>query len=98
MNKIEDLTGGIITTEAVENAKKGIYEFAEVRLETVFGKTKRNQGGFEIAWHAKGIGFGRLLVWKDNDGKLKCDNEGMSRKFIKALFAKLTDDLELHDL
>jgi hypothetical protein len=44
--------------------------------------------GFIVGWFAKDIGFGELTV-SFNDGKLKVDDEGMSREFCEAVMMKL---------
>lgn len=53
-----------------------------------------NKGGMEIAWTTVSAGFGSLTIYIDNDGKLRADTEGMSKKFCKEVLVKLIDSLE----
>lgn len=52
--------------------------------------------GFTIAWQTKGAGFGETSVLF-KDGELHCDNECMSRDFIRRVFDKLVDSMTLKD-
>jgi hypothetical protein len=69
--------------------------------------------GFRVSWGAEGIGFGTLDFYYDKeeekdseinefddrpkDRKLKCDNEYMSKEFVKAVLNKLVDETEFRD-
>ena len=48
-----------------------------------------------ICWGRPGIGFGEVVFYTDDDGNLKCDNEGMSREFIKEVLCDLVDNATL---
>lgn len=52
--------------------------------------------GFEVKWRAEGFGFG-LLTFNLKNGRLICDNEGMSREFIKRVLNYIVDQCELVD-
>ena len=41
-------------------------------------------------WGIEGIGFGETSFYYE-DGKLKCDNECMSKEFIKAILSDFVD-------
>ena len=47
------------------------------------------EGDIDLAWIAP-VGIGHL-AFKVEDGKIICTNEGMSRKFVKAVLNKLVD-------
>lgn len=49
-----------------------------------------------VQWTAKGIGFGEFYFY-ENDGKLYCDNEAMSKDFIKRMLCQMVDDCILSD-
>jgi hypothetical protein len=49
---------------------------------------------FSIEYSMKSAGFGSVSVWL-KDGKIKCDNECMGKNFIKSVFNKLVDEMEL---
>jgi hypothetical protein len=53
-----------------------------------------NEGGFEIQWETVNCGFGSTTVYV-KDGKIKCDNEAMGKNFIRSVFEKLIQDMEL---
>jgi hypothetical protein len=52
-------------------------------------------GAIALAWSAKGIGFGQVVFYEQN-GKLMCDNELMSKEFIKRMLCKMVDDCEMN--
>jgi hypothetical protein len=54
-------------------------------------RKRKFAGGFSVAWSVKGIGYGEFSFWV-KDGKLRCDNECMSKDFIKLILGKLVDD------
>ncbi len=47
-------------------------------------------------WGIEGIGFGEI-GFHYKDGKLKCDNEGMSKEFIKTILCDFVDRAELEN-
>lgn len=51
---------------------------------------------FQINWSVKNIGFGQFYFY-NNDDKLHCSNEMMSREFIKEILCKMIDDCELDE-
>ena len=55
--------------------------------------------GMRINWVAKGIGFGAIDLYLDKrDGnKLKCDNEYMSKEFVKAVFNHAIEQADFQD-
>ena len=54
-----------------------------------------NYGGFDITYETKSAGRGRVTIYNANDGKLRCERQGMSQQFIKDLLARLVDELIL---
>ena len=46
-----------------------------------------------INWSVKKVGFGEIRFW-EKDGKIICDNEGMSKEFIKKILNSLVDKSE----
>jgi len=60
------------------------------------GSTAGNDGGFDIQWETRSCGFGRLTFYIKK-GRLFCDNQRMSRKFIKKALCRLADEVELED-
>jgi hypothetical protein len=62
-----------------------------------FGSSYRNYGGFVIRWGTKSAGFGEISIAKDKDGILRCDNERMSREFVKSVLACLVDSCKFYD-
>jgi hypothetical protein len=60
----------------------------------IHGETLGNDGGFEVSWSTVSCGFGGLTFYL-KDGKLHCDNEGMSKKFIMKVFKKLVEETQL---
>jgi len=51
---------------------------------------------FRIQWGAKGIGFGEFTFFY-RDGKLMCDNECMSKEFVKKALCAMVDNCESVD-
>jgi hypothetical protein len=49
-----------------------------------------------VQWTATGIGFGEFW-FKVENGKTVCDNEGMSKEFIKQMLCQMVDDCVLKD-
>ena len=46
-----------------------------------------------FTWNIKGFGFGETVFFYE-DGKLKCDNETMSKEMIKTILCKFVDNAE----
>ena len=68
--------------------------------------TQHTEDGSELAsinfsWSAKGIGFGSFYFFfkKDENGEMKlyCDNECMSKAFIKRMLNHMVDDAIMLD-
>jgi hypothetical protein len=45
--------------------------------------------GFVIKWAAKGVGFGELTVWMNDDQTIHLDAEYMSDEFVMRVFKTL---------
>jgi hypothetical protein len=54
------------------------------------------EGDIDISWTAEGIGFGHLAFY-EKDGKIYCNNEYMSKGFIRRVLNKLVDESILND-
>jgi hypothetical protein len=52
---------------------------------------------FGIDWSIKGVGFGQFYFY-EKDGVMYCDNEIMSKNFIKMVLCKMVDRCELTDI
>jgi len=52
-----------------------------------------SDSGFMIAWETQSAGFGTVTIYRDDAGVLKCDNEAMSLRFVKEVFAKFLEGL-----
>ncbi len=72
----------------------------DVSIHYVTGFNHKGKTGFVIGWGCKDIGFGELTFSSeakfDTNGfpdqtQWECDNELMSREFVKAVLAKLGD-------
>lgn len=56
------------------------------------GATELEDGlAFDLAWTTKSAGFGHTSFFTKR-GKLYCDNETMSKDFVKAVMCKLVDE------
>lgn len=47
-------------------------------------------------WSAKGVGFGQFYFYIKND-KVHCENECMSKEFVKKMLCQMVDDCVLDD-
>lgn len=52
---------------------------------------------FDIAWSAKGIGFGHVTFAVERDGHLRVSTENMGRKFAGSVLKKLLESAEVID-
>ena len=77
-----------------------------INYVTGWSNTSNPRTGFVIGWSAEGIGFGELTIFAEPKGNTNihefhdqnewhCENEGMSRDFVKAVLAKLGDIVKL---
>ncbi len=75
-----------------EERTKAMEDFKQGKYDIVYAVPQNN---FGISWGAAGIGFGEFFFYKGEGDKLLCDNECMSKDFIRAVLNKLVDDLEI---
>ena len=61
-----------------------------------WGQCDLNDGGFVLSWGTKSAGFGECTFYLQ-DGKMKCQNECMSKEFVKTLFDFLLEHTEFED-
>lgn len=53
----------------------------------------RPSGDCEFGWVSTGIGFGSFRFWvSEEDNVLHCDNEAMSKQFIKDMLCQMVDE------
>lgn len=65
------------------------FDITSVKL---IGATELKDGlAFNLAWTTKSAGFGNTTFYTKK-GKLYCDNEAMSKDFVKTVMCKLVDD------
>jgi len=50
---------------------------------------------FKILWSVKKFGFGEFAFYEDEQGELYCDNEYMSKDFIKKCLTAFVDKCKL---
>lgn len=50
--------------------------------------------GFTIDWDAPKIGFGQIIIWFGEDGKLHVDTECMSDEFVALVLSKIVPFLK----
>ena len=55
------------------------------------------EGGLCINWGAPRIGFGQLYLSRRADGRLVCDAEHMDQAFVRAVLARLADEIHVLD-
>ncbi len=60
------------------------------------GQNVHSEGAFTVQWESKSAGFG-LTTFYVKGGKIHCDNEAMSRDFLKTVLNKLVDEAILDD-
>ena len=53
---------------------------------------KPNGDSVSFRWSAKKIGFGEFRFYVDGDKALHCENESMSKDFIKKLLCCMVDN------
>ena len=93
LNIFEKISG---VPEDRENPRKN-PEFTYTKLSGPWGPHSGNDGGFIIQWGCKGVGFGELAFYK-KDGKIYCDTEMESKKFIRrAILHWLENEVEYVD-
>jgi len=90
----------------IASGKASDFTLTSVNVESCFSPWSRNEedgtvigndGGFEVSWVTVSAGAGGLTFYLKG-GKLHCDNEMMSKDFIKTVLCKLVDDTELENL
>lgn len=67
---------------------------------TYSDEEEMDDGQVLFSWSAKGVGFGQLYFYfKEEDGTpmLHCDNEGMSKEFIKKMLCCMVDEAIMND-
>ena len=72
------------------------YRFCRIEI-SAFRPCHRMPGGLRIEWGAEDIGFGELVLYASEDGRVTTHNETMSRDFVVALLAELGRRITLED-
>ena len=76
---------------------KDKLDFTITRVNVEFwGKHERNDGGVVLSWGTANAGFGECTFYLQ-DGKMQCQNECMSKEFIKTLFDFMLENTEFED-
>ena len=52
---------------------------------------------FIIQWSEPGTGWGEFTFYKDEDGGIHCDNECMSKEFVKKIMNRFIDEIIFDD-
>jgi hypothetical protein len=75
--------------------KKDWPEFVSISIEEPWTKWRRgkkgNNGGFNIHWGAKGVGFGEITFFLDKENKIHCRSECMGKVFVRQALATMVD-------
>lgn len=82
--------------DALAGKKKFDHKLVEVKITSAWGPNKLCDGGFDVAWSTISAGWGSFTFYKRKNGQWICDNEAMSRKFLKTVLCKLADEVEFH--
>ena len=54
--------------------------------------TNTISNGFTLFWRKQGVGFGNAVFYVNKDtGQILCDNEYMSKEFIKEMLCEMID-------
>lgn len=82
-------------------------EFVYVNVDHVYSRSADKEtgemleGGFVLAWGAKGIGFGQLAFHQNGPDvknlKITCSSEHMGRDFMRQALEHLAKTVELTD-
>jgi len=65
------------------------------QFEKLEDKCEPESFGISFGWTAKGVGFGEFYFYRNKEGGLVCDNECMSKEFIKKMLCQMIDDCEM---
>lgn len=88
---------------AMKRPTKADFEVTHVEVDYIIGPRKlkakaadgtfdaSHNGAFGLKWGTKGAGFGTVSFAMVN-GKIECQNEMMSKEFVKEVLAKMVDD------
>jgi hypothetical protein len=71
------------------------YMVTAVEMDGVF--SNEGKEGFVLKWSASNLGFGELTFYRTDTG-YACDNECMSRTFVKAVLCAWVDKMELSEV
>lgn len=66
-------------------------DFAVTSVKLIGAIELEDGFAFDLAWTTKSAGFGHTTFY-NKKGKLYCDNETMSKDFVKAVMCKLVDE------
>jgi len=101
MIKAIEMGNVVIDTNAAESIKSMKLNDPDFTVTgtilNCWGKTDNNLGGFEVLWQTVSAGFGSATFYIDQTGKLCCENEGMSRRFLRDVLSHLVGNAILSD-
>jgi len=102
--KSEEDNDAVEVPEGTINGIQGMFDSMEDSCSPMGIPKDRNDeplGTALLGWSAKGIGFGSFYFYekKDDDGNIKlyCENECMSKEFIKRMLCIMVDDAIMND-
>lgn len=75
--------------KALREGKSSDFSLSKVELVIPQGM------GFKIDWSTKSAGWGQFSFYGSSN--VRCDNQGMSRKFLKEVLCKLAEEIPLDD-
>jgi len=82
-----------LTTEQIEEIER--RDAAVMRVLNESPLLAKPDNSFVLCWSKPGFGWGEATFYfsshEGGDVKLYCDNEGMSKEFIKEMFATMVD-------
>lgn len=70
------------------------FTITDVKITDVWEDRASQRSGFSFFWATESAGFGYLTFIRTGD-EILCDNECMSREFIKTVFDFFVDRVEL---
>jgi len=100
-DQIDSTISDTTAKEFIDNFKPAKKEpdwtVTEVKLANCWESVNEDndiKGGFDIMWSTVSAGFGHMSFYYKAD-KVVCDSDGRDKEFIKQVFNKLVDDLDL---
>ena len=64
--------------------------FTESSIKILSGR----RVGFKLQWNTERTGFGEFIFYLDDNGQIACENETMSKNFVKQALCSMVDTCE----